>query len=679
MERNGTDFLVAATKQIDSLIYSVAFDEEYRKRDNLPTLLPQLTPFKLKEKNQVPDNNYVLERIPCKDLCQQIKHLGHAMFHVSADGGVRHIPLIVKIDDHYYPALSLIAVCLLKDVPLDGSGVTVKRGKYILLDNKKGWKRKIPIDKTGRMRLNYIGDIERFEQSYSFLNVKSKIDINPDSLRSHFSGKLVFIGDKTNKADWTNTPFSKNFPGVAVHATAIDNILRREFVQESSPWLIIFLALCFSGVVITSQLWLLQPEPQKQQRSYQYRILIGFIIFSCFALIYFGLALIFFHLWGRFLNFALTLMFMLLSWVLVTNYCYMEKLRREYVYRETIIQNMGNGVIVMDRSTHQVEMNSKAATLLELQSRKTTLAAIETQSAELASGLRQGLDNSLSDEFHVEREGRSFQVSIVPCHNQKRSDSTHLIAVLTDVTTVGQLSAEVQRQRDAREHDQILKNLVAKLNHDIKNDLNGIKGAATFLNTFFSMDSLSTEDIPDKTSRIIKACDQITEVLNNVSHAIRTGSIDKIATKPTLSPGDLVSLVDNVVEEMRPRSHLANIQINWERPESMPKFALHEKSLREAVRNLLLNSIEAMPNGGKITINLEHTTTKIRLCIQDTGPGIPHERQDQIFDKFFTTRTRGTGLGLAQVQEAVEQIHKGSIKINSEVGVGTEFILMLPL
>jgi len=336
MERKGTDDLVLASKQTDALIYGVAFDEVDKKDGNLIHPLPRLTPFKLGERNQAldfwrnqaknPQEDYVLKRIPCQELSRYVKHLGHIMFQVSFDGVVRRVPLIVKIEERYYPALSLIAVCLLKDVPLDGTGVTVKWGEYILLEDKNGWRRKIPIDKAGRMRLNYIGGVERFEQSYSFGNLERYLetDIPQELWQDYFGDKLILIGDGVGKADWTPTPFSMDFPGVAVHATAIDNILSGELVHETSPLLTAFLSLCFSGVLVALQLWLFRPTPQK--REYWSRVIIGVVILFCFAFIYVTFAIASFHLWGRFLNLPLPLIVMLLAWIVVTYYCYGDEL-----------------------------------------------------------------------------------------------------------------------------------------------------------------------------------------------------------------------------------------------------------------------------------------------------------------------------------------------------------------
>ena len=329
LKREGTSDLAKASAEIDQLIYGLAFREvaEDNKLDSTPPL-SQLTPFRLNELNRAPAKNYSLNRIPCPDLHPSIKYLGHIMFSVSFDGAVRHIPLIAKVEDKYYPALSLISVCLFKDVPLDGNGVTLKWGKYILLKDNKGWRRKIPIDKTGRMRLNYIGDRESFEQSYSFLTLASALngELPEDTWRDHFDNKLVLIGDETSEADWTHTPFSGNFPGVAIHATAIDNILQGEFVHESSTLLTISLSLCFSGILVALQLWLFSPMSQKRDHGYWSKVAIGFTLLFCFAFLYVGFAVASFPIWGRFLNLTLPLVGMLLAWISVTYYCYGDEL-----------------------------------------------------------------------------------------------------------------------------------------------------------------------------------------------------------------------------------------------------------------------------------------------------------------------------------------------------------------
>jgi signal transduction histidine kinase len=103
--------------------------------------------------------------------------------------------------------------------------------------------------------------------------------------------------------------------------------------------------------------------------------------------------------------------------------------------------------------------------------------------------------------------------------------------------------------------------------------------------------------------------------------------------------------------------------------------------LQQCFLNLIFNAIEAMPKGGRLSISsgLDSTNNNIRVEIRDTGYGIPEENMDNIFDPFFTTKGEGegTGLGLSIVHGVIKN-HKGHIKIDSEVGQGTGFIIDLP-
>jgi signal transduction histidine kinase len=96
--------------------------------------------------------------------------------------------------------------------------------------------------------------------------------------------------------------------------------------------------------------------------------------------------------------------------------------------------------------------------------------------------------------------------------------------------------------------------------------------------------------------------------------------------------------------------------------------------------NLLLNAMNAMPNGGAIDITVELTSSEVRLCVSDTGEGILPEDLDKIFDPFFTRAPlgKGTGLGLSICHSIVDQ-HGGSIGVESQSGKGSTFTVKLPL
>jgi signal transduction histidine kinase len=112
----------------------------------------------------------------------------------------------------------------------------------------------------------------------------------------------------------------------------------------------------------------------------------------------------------------------------------------------------------------------------------------------------------------------------------------------------------------------------------------------------------------------------------------------------------------------------------------IPRFTGDETQLEQVLLNLLLNALNAMPSGGQIKVRLAYDseTYCIRVEVEDNGPGIPEEVRKKIFQPFFTTRTDGTGLGLATCLKNV-QYHGGTIELHSEVGRGTTFIVNIPL
>jgi len=109
-----------------------------------------------------------------------------------------------------------------------------------------------------------------------------------------------------------------------------------------------------------------------------------------------------------------------------------------------------------------------------------------------------------------------------------------------------------------------------------------------------------------------------------------------------------------------------------------PKLVLDKSGLQQVLVNLLMNSVQAMPEGGKISLILDRVNQEARLDIVDTGPGIPAENLTRIFDPFYTTKKDGTGLGLS-VSYNILQKQGGRIEVQSSAGQGTTFSLFLPL
>jgi signal transduction histidine kinase len=144
-------------------------------------------------------------------------------------------------------------------------------------------------------------------------------------------------------------------------------------------------------------------------------------------------------------------------------------------------------------------------------------------------------------------------------------------------------------------------------------------------------------------------------------------------------PVDVAEAIDEVVQLLAFDHRAKNVNISLDVPQAHPRTYAIRGQLQQVFINLMLNALDAMPNGGDLAISARHENGSITVRVRDTGCGIPEECRTQLFDPFFTTKEpgRGTGLGLAVSREIVSK-HHGTIDYRSTVGSGTEFILQIP-
>lgn len=140
----------------------------------------------------------------------------------------------------------------------------------------------------------------------------------------------------------------------------------------------------------------------------------------------------------------------------------------------------------------------------------------------------------------------------------------------------------------------------------------------------------------------------------------------------------LKEILEEVVVVERPEFAKANIKLDARLDSDVPNVLVDKPLLRQALLNLLVNAVEAMPGGGQLFVSLRRNGEMAEIEIRDTGRGIPPEHRQRIFQLFFTTRPGGSGIGLASTFRTV-QFHNGSIEFASEVGRGTTFRILLPL
>jgi len=139
----------------------------------------------------------------------------------------------------------------------------------------------------------------------------------------------------------------------------------------------------------------------------------------------------------------------------------------------------------------------------------------------------------------------------------------------------------------------------------------------------------------------------------------------------------LAALVDDVVGVIRPECEAAGVNVVVEGVDRLPPITGDPTMLRQALLNLALNARQAMPNGGTLRISATPRAKRIDISVEDTGDGIQPEHLGRIFDLYFTTREKGSGIGLSMVYRTV-QLHDGEIEVQSTEGRGTTFRISLP-
>ena len=146
----------------------------------------------------------------------------------------------------------------------------------------------------------------------------------------------------------------------------------------------------------------------------------------------------------------------------------------------------------------------------------------------------------------------------------------------------------------------------------------------------------------------------------------------------TFAPVPVAPMLESVLTALRPEAERAGVAIAAGCTDRSLAVEGDAALLRDAFLNLAQNAIQAMPTGGRLSLSCASVADRrVRVRVEDTGVGIPPENLERIFELYFTTREGGTGMGLALVFRTI-QIHDGTIDVESTVGVGTSFIVMLP-
>ncbi|MET0502269.1 MAG: ATP-binding protein, partial [Candidatus Binatia bacterium] len=241
----------------------------------------------------------------------------------------------------------------------------------------------------------------------------------------------------------------------------------------------------------------------------------------------------------------------------------------------------------------------------------------------------------------------------------------HYAAFIRDVSE----KARLQQQLVERERLVTIGTTAAKIGHELANPLNGMSLTIQLLEQRLSRQPGPPDSQVTATVRRLR--NEISR-LNQLAGQFRTISRRE---RYDFQPAELGGLIDEIIRVQRPHFAQLNIEIEQLLSADLPTVTVDRDKIKQAVLNLIKNAVEAMPGGGKVTIEAYASEAAVSIDITDTGTGISLDID--AFEPFVTTKKEGTGIGLVIVRQIVTA-HGGNISYRSRPGKGTTFHLELP-
>ncbi len=344
-------------------------------------------------------------------------------------------------------------------------------------------------------------------------------------------------------------------------------------------------------------------------------------------------------------------------------------LSRIKAFSDNVVENVPIGLLAMDHQGKIAAFNKGAEIILQLSAPEVIGQAAQKC---LPTELLEEIDNSRirDDVIEKEIECTTADGKIVPLEigasRIKDENDVFLgnVLLFKDLSEVRALRREVARSQRLAS----VGRLAAGVAHEIRNPLSSIKGFATYFK----------ERYPDQPQDQQTAAIMIQEVdrLNRVVGQLLEFS-RPIATKPQKI--SLSALLADSLTLIKDRAAEKNISVQVQNNARVDETRIDPDRINQILLNLYLNAIDAMEDGGKLTVELsaDGQSGQIGITVSDTGRGISPEHLSKVFDPYFTTKSGGTGLGLAMAYNIIEAMG-GSIKVKSDPGKGTAFSIMIP-
>ena len=232
------------------------------------------------------------------------------------------------------------------------------------------------------------------------------------------------------------------------------------------------------------------------------------------------------------------------------------------------------------------------------------------------------------------------------------------------ITRLSELRKIEQRLRET-EHLSTIGELSRSIAHEIRNPLNFIS---------LSIDHLMGQCTEQTKQLLLNIKGEVKRLDSLVESFLQYGKPLRI--KPEMV--DMVALIEDTLSLVRAKAERSGIKISRNYSENALFAEVDPELLKTCLFNVLINAIQAMPNGGELSITIDSLGEKLILKVRDTGEGLDEEQAKHVFEPFFTTKKQGLGLGLAMTKRVIAE-HGGEIHFSTQKGIGSEITFVLPV
>ena len=371
-----------------------------------------------------------------------------------------------------------------------------------------------------------------------------------------------------------------------------------------------------------------------------------------------------------------------------------QRLARERSFLETLFNTIEDGVLVVDENGRVIYFNQAVTRLIGLQSgdeeRHISKILPEMDWEKISRADSAGGERVVRHEFEIHYPRPRFLRLYAATLDGDATGSAGVALILHDATEARQKTFEAIES----ERVQALTLLAASVAHEIGNPLNALhihlqlmerevrklqsdewqvtsdkKKAARISN------SNTTREISQKLEQFLEVSKgEITRldyIITQFLQAIRPAPLQ-------LKMASLNNVVEKTLELLRPEIENRGVTVKTKLARNLTVTPIDATQMQQVLVNLVKNAAQAMTNGGTLTLQTGENADAVWVSVADTGGGIPQEQINRIFEPFYTTKKKGSGLGLMIVQRIV-RAHDGKIELESHVGRGTTFRIWLPL